>query len=100
MTLLSEKVSKQLPYFHHSAAVSQRNQLSVLRDSYRLDARHVRSKGAWFWRVGGNNADNAVAIGDHKAIARWSSGIHNARAQVRQRKRFSFAVASREESSA
>ncbi len=67
---MAELASPQLPDLHVPAAVSQRNQLTVLRDGYRLDARHVRGKGARLRRTGRNNAGNAVAVGDYKAVAR------------------------------
>ena len=58
-----------------------------------MDAAQVGGEGARLGRTGGNNAGNAVAVGDHKAIARRRNGIHNAHAQAGQRRELSFGVA-------
>src|ERR1041385_7125190 len=89
----SELALSQLPNLHHSAAVSQRNQLSVLRNSYRLDSRYVGSEGARLRRTGGHNADNSIGVGHDKAIARWRDCIHHFCTQVGQRGIVSTGVA-------
>ena len=59
----------QFPYLYSAAAVSQRHQLTVRRDSYRFYARHVRGECPRIWRVGGNNAGNTIVVGDYETVA-------------------------------
>ena len=65
--------SPHLPNLHVPAAVSQRNEFTVLRDRDRLDAGHVRGKGARLGCAGRNDSGDAFIVGDCKAIARGAT---------------------------